>query len=246
MIEHPSRIVLAALALLACSESARVTGNGHTPVSVTVAPPTAEVELGGAVTFTATVTGAADGRVTWSVVEAGGGSVDGAGRYTAPAVAGVYHVRAESVADPAASASAAVTVTDPGQAVRVTVSPPTAAIDACRTVTLTATVAGSANQAVTWSVLEGAAGGAVSQAGVYTAPAAAGVYHVVAASVADPARSASAAITVSERVLSVRVDPAAATVPALGAVQLTATVTTTCGSFPSAALRSPEGPATSR
>src|SRR5712672_76670 len=43
--------------------------------------------------------------------------------------------------------------------------------------------------AVTWAVQEGAAGGAVSSSGGYTAPATSGTYHVVAASVADPSRS---------------------------------------------------------
>jgi hypothetical protein len=49
--------------------------------------------------------------VTWSVQEAGGGTIGADGRYTAPATAGLYHVVAVSVADPSRSASGAVTVT---------------------------------------------------------------------------------------------------------------------------------------
>ena len=41
--------------------------------------------------FSATVTGAADTTVTWAVQEAGGGAVDAAGQYTAPAAGGTYH-----------------------------------------------------------------------------------------------------------------------------------------------------------
>jgi len=53
--------------------------------------------------------------VTWSVLEAGGGSVNGSGLYTAPAVAGTYHVRATSVADASKQAEARVTVTGGGE-----------------------------------------------------------------------------------------------------------------------------------
>ena len=52
---------------------------------------------------------------------------------------------------------------------------------------------------MTWSVQEGAAGGTIAATGVYSAPAVAGTYHVVATSVADPAKSAIATVTVTER-----------------------------------------------
>jgi len=123
----------------------------------------------------------------------------------------------------------------------VTVTPPAGPVDACHAVTLTATVTGSANTAVTWSVLEGAAGGTVTAAGVYTAPAGGGTYHLVATSVADPAKSATATVTVVERILSVQVNPPTAALLAGASVQLTATVVTTCGSFASAATMDPTG-----
>src|SRR5215467_5056315 len=44
--------------------------------------------------------------------------------------------------------------------------------------------------AVSWSVQEGAVGGAVSDTGTYSAPMAAGVYHVVATSKVDSSKSA--------------------------------------------------------
>jgi hypothetical protein len=46
-------------------------------------------------------------------------------------------------------------------------------------------------------VQEGAAGGAITSAGVYTAPATAGNYHVVATSQADSTKSATATVTVT-------------------------------------------------
>ena len=80
----------------------------------------------------------------------------------------------------------------------VSVDPASAAIEIGDSLPITATVTGSALSGVTWSVTEGAAGGSVSEAGVYTAPVAAGTYHVVARSIADPARSAQAVVTVTD------------------------------------------------
>jgi len=78
-----------------------------TPIAVQLAP-------GGTRTFAAAVAGTVDTRVTWSVREGtAGGNVTGAGAYTAPATAGQYHVVATSVASPAASGTATVTVGTP-------------------------------------------------------------------------------------------------------------------------------------
>ncbi|WP_049760102.1 glycosyl hydrolase family 28-related protein [Anaeromyxobacter dehalogenans] len=81
--------------------------------------------------------------------------------------------------------------------VAVAIGPSSAAVTAGGSAQFTATVSGSTNTAVTWSVQEGAAGGTVTASGLYTAPATAGTYHVVATSAADPSRSAAAAVTVS-------------------------------------------------
>ena len=61
----------------------------------------------------------------------------------------------------------------------------------------TATVAGTSNTQVAWSVEEGTAGGGISSSGLYTAPGTGGgTYHVVATSVADTTKSAVATVTV--------------------------------------------------
>jgi hypothetical protein len=79
--------------------------------------------------------------------------------------------------------------------VAVSVSPSSAILDQGATRQFAATVTGSANTAVTWSVQE-PAGGSVTSAGVYTAPTATGTFHVIATSQADPTKTAIAVATV--------------------------------------------------
>ncbi len=200
-------------------------------VAVAVSPHTATVAAGGSITFAATVSGTTNTAVVWSVQEASGcGSVTQAGVYTAPGAAATCHVVATSSADGTKSDVATVTVTVP---VTVAISPSSANVNSCQTFTFTATVRGTSNTAVTWSVQEGAAGGSVSSAGVYTAPSSAGTYHVVATSQADATKSSVATVTVTDKIVSVAVSPTQTTVPVGGSVQFTATVTTTCGTFTS-------------
>src|SRR5438128_2531198 len=72
-------------------------------IAVSISPQVAFSAPGRTVAFSARVNGGTSVQstaVTWSVQEIGGGSVDSAGAYTAPAAAGTYHVVATSVADP--------------------------------------------------------------------------------------------------------------------------------------------------
>jgi len=142
----------------------------------------------------AKVTGASNTAVNWSIKEgAAGGTISASGLYTAPATAGTYHVIATSQADTTKSATLAVTVT----AVAVSVTAASATVYADGTDQFTAKVTGSSNTAVTWSIKEGSAGGTISATGLYTAPAAAGTYHVIATSQADKLDSASFAVAVT-------------------------------------------------
>jgi hypothetical protein len=200
-------------------------------VGITINLPGATLGLGASQTFAATVTGSSNTAVTWSVVETGGGTVTAAGVYTAPQTAGIYHVRATSVADPSRYSESTVTVV-----LGIVLSPAAVALEAGAGQTFTATVTGSANTAVTWSVLE-AAGGAVTAAGAYTAPLAAGLWHVRATSVADPSRYAEAAVTVAAT--AVTLSPASATLGAGSTQALTATVT---GAFNKAVVWSVQEP----
>ncbi len=221
------------------SDTAPVTVSGTPPpppVAVTVSPGAVALAAGGSQTFTCSVTGSSDTSCTWSVQEgAAGGTVTSAGLYKAPGTAGSYHVVAKSHVDPTKSAMATATVSGapppPPGAVAISVTPESASADACRTATFSASVTGTSNTAVSWSVREGSAGGSVTTGGVYTAPATGGIYHVVATSAADTTKTATSAVTVSERIVSVAVSPSTTSVPTSGTAQLTSTVTTTCGSF---------------
>ena len=203
-------------------------------VVVTLAPLSAQVAPGGTVSFAGSATGSADTGIAWSVQEgASGGFVSESGVYSAPAAEGTFHVVAASRADPSKRQVATVTVASGGaNAVGVTVGPSAPTVDACQSVAFTATVSGSANQTVTWSVKEGLAGGTVTPEGVYTAPSSPGTYHVVATSLAEPAWMAEGSVTVgAEKVLAVAVATGSGTVAPNGALAVSAMVTTTCGTF---------------
>lgn len=83
-----------------------------------------------------------------------------------------------------------------GQGVAIAIAPLEASVAAGGTVVFEAVVTGAANTGVSWSVEEGDAGGTVSASGLYTAPATAGSFHVVVASLADAGRTARATVTV--------------------------------------------------
>ena len=116
--------------------------------------------------------------------------------------------------------------------IAVTITPPSTATEACQSVPFKGTVTGTVNQGITWSVKEGPAGGTITAEGVYTAPSVPGTYHVVATSAADSTRVVEGAVAVGpERVLSLAVTPASASVVAGGSQAFSAVVTTSCGTF---------------
>jgi hypothetical protein len=82
-----------------------------------------------------------------------------------------------------------------GSSSSVTVTPATAALAPGATQAFSATSTSGA-ASFTWSVAE-SGGGTVTAAGLYTAPARSGTYHVVATSTADPSQSGQATVTVS-------------------------------------------------
>jgi hypothetical protein len=77
---------------------------------------------------------------------------------------------------------------------------------------------------VTWT----ASGGTITSGGQYTAPSSAGTYTVSATSVADPSKSASAVVTVSQPIqVSISVSPTTASLQTGGQQQFTAYVSGT-------------------
>lgn len=69
------------------------------PVTVSVDPAFPTLAPNGTTTFTASVAGPPNTAVTWTIQEAGGGTISGAGVYLAPANAGFYHVIASTSDD---------------------------------------------------------------------------------------------------------------------------------------------------
>src|ERR1700675_1739190 len=114
--------------------------------------------------------------------------------------------------------------------VSVSVVPTTASVAMGKTQQFTGTVRGTSNSMVTWSVAGGASNGAISNSGLYTAPATApnASVKVTATAQADATKSASATVTVTTSAAaassSVTVSPSAATVANFGTQQFTASV----------------------
>ena len=188
-------LFVAGLVVVACGSTTELAS--ATSVVVSVVPASASTVPAGTVSFAAAVTGSTNRSVTWSVSTTGGGTVDSSGLYTAPSATGTFSVVATSAADTTKSGSATVTVTAT-PVVTVSVSPASTSVVAGGTVTFAATVSGTTSgqsTTVTWSVPAGA-GSIGASTGVYVAPTTPGTYHVVATSVADPTKSATADVTV--------------------------------------------------
>src|SRR4029077_14565466 len=84
--------------------------------------------------------------------------------------------------------------------VTISVAPTAASVAVGNTQQFTATVTGTSNTAVTWSVAGGAANGTISSSGLYTAPATPPnppQVTATATSQADSTKSASATVTVT-------------------------------------------------
>ena len=198
-------------------------------ITVTISPTALTIVAGKSETFMATVVGSDNKAVLWSVQEgAGGGSITDGGRYTAPTKPGVYHVIARSKANADKKATAMVTVNAAEQPITITISPLTLTLETGRSETFTATVTGTDNKAVTWSIQEGAKGGTITDGGRYTAPSVPGIYHVIATSKANGDRKAIATVTVkAPAIITILVKPESLTVLVGRSETLTATVTGT-------------------
>lgn len=178
-------------------------------VGISVSPTTATVDAGQSLQFNATVANATNTAVAWSVNGTTGGSpttgtISASGVYTAPtSFPGITQVTvtATSQADPNETASAVVTLAQP---VSVSVTPASPSVVLGTSLPFTASVTGTSNQNVTWSV-NGIAGGTatlgtINAQGVFTAPdqlPTAVTETITATSVADTSKSGSAQVTLS-------------------------------------------------
>ncbi|MEP6833659.1 MAG: kelch repeat-containing protein [Gemmatimonas sp.] len=114
----------------------------------------------------------------------------------------------------------------PASGIAVTVSGPSTTITAGSTFQFSASVTGSTNTAVTWSIdhIGNTNTGTITGAGLYTAPSATGAFTVRATSVADDSKSGTAVVAVIVRAISVSIAQDGVTLGAGGSVQLTAVV----------------------
>lgn len=179
--------------------SITVTAPTITSVAVTCSP--ASVVEGGSATCSANVKGAGSysSSVSWS---ASAGSITSAGVFTAPNTTGSVTVTATSTEDSTKSGSASITVTAP--VIAVTISPSAVSVPSNGTQQFTATVTGttgSQSTAVTWTTTAGtiSSSGLLSLQGVSEGA----TVTVTATSVADPTKSASATVTVTQRVITI-------------------------------------------
>lgn len=205
------------------NDSASATVTITPPVHVAISPASATVPLKAQAQFTAVVQNATNTGVTWAVNGVTGGSaatgtISATGLYTAPATypgLAQLTITATSVADPKQSGQATVVLAN---TVTVTVTPAQVTLTLGGTQTFTATVTGTANATVVWSVdgLQGGNGavGIIDANGDYTAPAAmpaAATVTISAASVADPAATGSATVTLQVAPNTFSLSPATTT-----------------------------------
>lgn len=140
------------------------------PVSVSVAPSAVSLYPAGVLSFAASVANSSNTGVTWSLSPSIGSlTTSGASAtYTAPATIltpQAVMVIASSNADPTKNASATLQLLPP---VNVTVSPAVATLEPGDSAQFSASVQGTMNTAVTWSIQPNV--GTISSSGVYTAP----------------------------------------------------------------------------
>ena len=198
------------------------------PISVSVSPTSTTVRSGGTLQFTATVANTSNQAVIWTTTA---GAISGTGLLTAPVVSTSTTVMltATSVAAPSKWASAQVTV-QPSRhhRISVAVSPAAATVSSGNTQQFTATVANTANQAVTWT----ATAGTISGTGLFTAPGVSTnrTVTVTASSVVAPSAVAASTVTIQSSApqpISVTVSPTLATLSSGATRQFTATVANT-------------------
>jgi hypothetical protein len=190
-------------------------------VSVTISPKNVDsLPAEGTQAFTATVIGSSNKTVTWSVQEgAVCGSIDAVGKYSAPNSPGaVCHVVATSEADGTRSDTATVTISQ----ISMYVLPFQVSLGVGQMQTFKATLEGTTNTSVTWSIKEGATGGTITGEGIYSAPHTLGTFHVIATSQADSRFTASAEVDVIP--VGVSISPAADTLGPLGTRPFVASV----------------------
>jgi len=216
-------------------------------LSVTVSPASASVLLGASQTLNATVTGSTNTSVSWNVNGIPGGSastgfITSAGVYTAPQILPALTtitITAQSAADSTKQASSAVTIRSD---ITIALTPSIIGVELGATQPFHAAIssAGQPSTAIRWT-LSGlacpAACGSLDANGNFIAPQflpAASNVTLTAQSIADPAKQASAAVTITSNFSLQLSAPTSLASGASGVIA--ATLTPVPGSHPSTNL----------
>jgi len=170
------------------------------PVTITLAPATISLGAGKSAQFTASVTGASNTSVTWSITPAVGSIANGL--YLAPTTVTTAQnvtVKATSVADPTKIAQATVSLTPAGSPSSIAVSPTQASLSASQTQQFSASVSGGlgggGGVSVTWSISP--AVGSITQTGLYTAPSSVSAQQNIIVTATGSGASNSATVTLN-------------------------------------------------
>jgi hypothetical protein len=178
---------------MAASASISLVASAPT-VSISVSPTTASLSAGQSATIVPTVTGSSNTSVTWSFSPSVGTLAGGV--YTAPATISTQQtvtVTATSVASATQSAAAIITLLP---TISVAVAPATITLGPSQSQQFSASLSGTSNPNVTWSVSPSSVGSFSN--GLYQAPATINSQQTVtvtATSSAQPTQSGSAIIT---------------------------------------------------
>ena len=222
-VPNPALVLVTATSLADLTQSGRATVTiGSQPVvSITLSPLKATIAQLGQQQFSAIVAGSSNAAVSWTLSGAGCagsscGVISSGGRYSAPATVpspASVTITARSAAYPTKSASATVTI-EAATVVSASVAPSTAQISVGGTQQFTATVTGSTNTSVNWTIAgagcSGPTCGSISASGLYTAPASVPSVPkviVIATPVAAPSRTATATATIVPNSSSLTVSP---------------------------------------
>lgn len=228
-LQEASSVIITASSVANPSRTATAVITLVQAITVALNPSTVNLAPSATQQFTATVSGASNTAVAWSISPLIG-SITAAGLFTAPASiasAQTVNVTATSIADSTKSATAAVAVTPP---VAVSLTPSSVSLQPSQSQTLTATVTGASSTGVNWSFSPALGSLATSGAtAVYVAPSTAPTTQTVtitAASTANPSKTATAVITVPQAV-TLSLSPSTVSLTPSGTQQFTAAVSGT-------------------
>jgi len=177
----PAQATLSLATNASVNPSVTLSGSG-TAAAISISPTQVTLQTAQSQQFSVTVSGTNNSAVTWLVNGVSGGNskvgtITSTGLYLAPltAPASPVTVAAQSAADPSLAADAQVTVSTTSGPIAVSISPQSVSLSGMRTQQFSATVSGTSNTAVSWSV-NGISGGnatvgTISSVGLYSAPA---------------------------------------------------------------------------